>query len=59
MFVKIKMLFCIKVFLLMNQKQNVPISSSWEKIPTQRAQKQSYINWVRREELRKEKEEKH
>ena len=53
------MLFCIKVFLLMNQKQNVPISSSWEKIPTQRAQKQSYINWVRREELRKEKEEKH
>lgn len=53
------MLFCIKVFLLMNQKQNVPISSSWEKIPTQRAQKESYINWVRRGELRKEKEEKH
>ena len=59
MFVKIKILFCIKVFLLMNQKQNVPISSSWEKTPTQKSQKQSYINWVRGEEMRKEKEEKH
>ena len=43
----------------MNQKQNVPISSSWEKTPTQKSQKQSYINWVRGEEMRKEKEEKH
>ena len=30
MFVKIKT-FCIKVFLLTNQKKNVLISSQWEK----------------------------
>ena len=43
MFVKTKTLFCIKVFLLTNQKKNVLILSRWEKIPTQRDQKQFYI----------------
>ena len=47
MFVKTKTLFCIKVFLLTNQKKNVLILSQLEKIPTQRDQKQFYIN-VRR-----------
>ena len=51
MFIKIKT-FCIKVFLLTNQKKNVLISSRWEKIPTQRDQKQLYINVGRREEMR-------
>ena len=31
MSVKRKTLFCIKVFLLTNQKKNVLISSRWEK----------------------------
>ena len=53
MSVKIKTLFCIKVFLLTNQKKNVLISSWWEKIPTQRDQKQLHINVTRREEEEK------
>ena len=55
MFVKIKTLFCIKVFLLTNQKKNVLISSRWEKILTQRDQKQLNVNARRREEMREEK----
>ena len=42
MFVKIKTLFCIKVFLL--TKEKCAHSSRWEKIPTQRDQKQLYMN---------------
>ena len=57
MFVKIKILFSIKVFLLTNQKKDVVISSRWEKIPTQRDQKQCYIRiynvkYRRREEAK-------
>ena len=59
MFVKIKTLFCIKVFLLTNQKKNVLISSRWEKIPTQRDQKQLNVNVRRREEMREEKKDKY
>ena len=56
--VNLKKLFCIKFFLLTNQKKNVLISLRWDKIPTQRHQKQLYINVIRREEMRKKKSEK-
>ena len=59
MFVKIKTLFCIKVFLLTHQKKNVLISSRWEKILTQRDQKQLNVNVRRREEMREEKKDKY
>ena len=59
MFVKTKTLFCIKVFLLTNQKKNVLILSRWEKIPTQRDQKQFYITVGRWYEMGEEKNEKH